>query len=527
MEAPVLSPDGRLLAFAATNSSGESWLWVRPLGSMSARALPDTEGASQPFWSPDSRSIGYFSKRKLKKIEVSSGTSQTVCDATQDNGGTWNRDGVIIFSPTTELYRVSAAGGDPTRLTTLDSSHRELLHSWPYFLPDGRHFLYLVYSAQQQTRGIYLGSLDSKVTQRLVLADSSAAYAAPGYLLFMREGTLLAQPFDPKRFRLGSQAFAVTQHVAYSIHSVRGAFSASDTGVLAFWRGGSKQLAWFDRIGKRLGSLGPPGPYSGPAISPDEKTVAVEAPDPQTGVPNIWLIELARGVSTRFTFDPAPDQGAVWSPDGTSIAFSSVRDGTWDFYRKPSNGADKEEVLLNGSDNEYVSDWSRDGRFIAYDSLNAKGDWDLWVLPLFGDGKPIPFLQTAFSELAPSFSPDGRWISYLSNESGKLEVYVRPFPASDRRWQVSMGAGSGASWRRDGKELFYVAPDAKLMAVTVEADMNFKANVPTALFDTRSVNACGYQYAATKDGQRFLVPVEEGASTPFNVVVNWTAELKP
>jgi Tol biopolymer transport system component len=261
-------------------------------------------------------------------------------------------------------------------------------------------------------------------------------------------------------------------------------------------------------------------------MSPDEKSVAVEVPDSQTGAPDIWLIELARGVTTRFTFDPAPDQGAVWSPDGTSIAFSSVRDGTWDLYRKPSNGAGQDEMLLKESENEYVSDWSRDGRFITYDSLNSKGDWDVWVLPLFGDRKPIPFVRTEFNELNSRFSPDGRWISYVSNESGRYEVYVRPFPASDRKWLVSRSAGSGASWRRDGKELFYVAPDAKLMAVAVEADTNFKMSVPKVLFDTRSVNACGYQYAATNDGQRFLVPVQEGASTPFNVVVNWTADLK-
>jgi Tol biopolymer transport system component/DNA-binding winged helix-turn-helix (wHTH) protein len=525
-EAPVVSPDGRLLAFVATNSSGESWLWVRHLGSMDAQRLPDTEEASQPFWSPDSRWIGYFAKHKLKKIEVSGRTSQTVCDCAQAGGGTWNRDGLIIFSPDLELYQVSAAGGKPTRLTTLDNSRRELLHWWPHFLPDGRHFLYLVYSVLQQTRGIYLGSLDSLATHRLLPADSSAAYAAPGCLFFIRDRTLMAQWFDPKLLQLKGEAFAITRPVAYSLHTVRGAFSVSETGVLAYWSAGESQLVWIDRTGKRLGPLGALRGYDCPSFSPDERTVAVGASDPETGNEDLWLVDLSRGVPTRLTFDPSPDGSPVWSPNGSRIAFSSLRDGTWDLYQKASNGTGKDEVLLKGSENEYVEDWSRDGRFITYVSLNAKGDWDLWVLPMFGDRKPIPYLQTGFNELYSQFSPDGRWISYFSDESGKFEVYVRSFPVPDRKWTVSTGGGSQPKWRRDGKELFYLAPDGKLMAVDVQTGADFRVGIPKVLFDTHKVSICDDQYAVTNDGQRFLVSVRENTSAPFIVVINWTAELK-
>ncbi|MBI3666800.1 MAG: serine/threonine-protein kinase, partial [Acidobacteria bacterium] len=531
----AVSPDGRRLAFTATDAFGKTQLWVRPLDSLSAQPLPGTEGASYPFWSPDSRFLGFFAAGKLKKIEASGGPPQTLCNAPVPRGGAWGSDGVIVFAPSfTPLFRVSAAGGEPQPVTSLDASRSEVAHRWPQFLPDGKHFLFLAFGSPENT-GIYLASLDSKDRTRLLGENSSAAYAS-GYLLFLRERTLLAQPFDAARLQMIGEAVPVDEPVQID-SLLRARFSVSRSGVLVYDSivGGSRRLLWFDRAGKQLSSVGDPGDYLNLNLSPDDQRVAANRRDSQTGTVDIWLFELSRGVTSRFTFGPGIAGGPVWSPDGSRIAFSSTRDGPWNLYEKLSNGG-SDEPLLKSSNNKFAMGWSPDGRFLLY-ALYAEQDpktnSDLWILPLEGGGKPFPFLRSAFNESQGQFSPDGRWIAYTSNESGKSEIYVRPFSGAEAgagaKAQISSNGGTGPRWRRDGKELFYVAPDNKLMAVVVKAGAGaFQAGgVPQPLFKTRAADF-NFLYAVAADGRRFLVisQAEQAASAPATVVLNWNAGLR-
>ena len=529
----AISPDGLRLAFAATDASGKTLLWIRPLDSINAQPLSGTEEATLPFWSPDSRFIGFFAAGKLKKIEVTGGPPQTLCNTPFARGAAWNRDGVIIFTPNTlaPLYRVSAAGGEPTPVTTLDKSRQETSHRWPYFLPDGRHFLYTVLGAPE-SRGIYVSSLDAKENRRLLnVGNSDVAYAPPGYLLFRREATLMAQAFDADKLQLSGDPFPIAEQIGYN-PSFQTFFSVSQTGVLAYSSGGSgkTQLAWIDRGGKQIGLVGQPGTYLRPSLSPDEKRVAVDDVDSQ-GNSDIWLIELGRGNPSRFTFDPAIEWIPVWSPDGSRIVFASNREGVLNLYQKPASGAGKEELLLKTDLAKAPTDWSTDGRFIVYGVIDPKTKWDVWVLPLFGDQKPVPFLQTEFNERSGRFSPDGRWIAYASDESGTYQVYVQSFPTSGGKWQVSTNGGSFPAWRRDGKELFYVSEDKKIMAVEVKGEgATFERGAPKVLFDlrVRSFIDAQARFAVTADGQKFLVnnTIGETASAPIAVVLNWTADLK-
>ncbi len=530
----AISPDGLRLVFVATDASGKSLLWLRPLDSITAQPVSGTEEAALPFWSPDSRFIGFFAGGKLKKVEVTGGTVQTLCNAAVPRGGTWNRDGVILFVPTPNepIYQVSAAGGEPNRLTRLDPSHQEASHRWPFFLPDGRHFLYSVLGGPQ-SQGIYVTSLDGKENRRLLnVPNSVVAYAAPGYLLFRREATLMAQAFDADNLQLSGEPFPVAEQVGYDVASFQTFFSVSQTGVLVYSSGsyGNSQLTWIDRGGKEIGLLGGPGNFIRPWFSPDGKRVAVDGVDPQ-GNRDVWLIDLATGKPTRFTFDPAQELFAVWSPDGSRIAFSSDQEGPRHLYQKAATGAGKEELLLKTDHNKFPSDWSADGRFIAYVVNDPKTKQDIWVLPLFGDQKPIPFLQTDFNERNGRFSPDGRWIAYTSDESGINQIYVQSFPALGGKQQISSNGGYFLAWRRDGTEFFYVASDKKMMAVDVkEEDGTLKSGAPKPLFDLRvpSFNAAVAQFAVTADGQKFLVANTAGeiTSMPINVVLNWTADLK-
>lgn len=531
----AVSPDGRRVVLRAI-SEGKVRLWVRALDSLTAQPLAGTDEASYPFWSPDSRFIGFFSGGKLRKIEAAGGPSQTLCDAPEPRGGTWNADGVIVFAPRSAdvLLRVPAGGGAPEPLTTLDASRKEMSHSHPRFLPDGRHFLYLAISAQRDSSGIYVGSLDSKETRLLVNADASAAYA-PGYLLFLRDRTLMAQGFDADRFELKGEPFPVAEQVDRLGQGTRYAlFSVSETGVLAYRSGSSDniQLIWFDREGKPLGTVGPVGGYVSPWLSADEKRVAFSAVEPQGGGSDIWLMEVARGTLTRFTFDPAIEVTPLWSPDGRSIVFSSDRDGPMNLYQRAASGAGNAEALHKTENIKTSNDWSADGRFILYQEQNQKTSLDLWVLPLSGDQKPFPYLQTDFAEQQGRFSPDGKWVAYASNESGTWEVYVQSFPASGGKWQISTNGGAQPQWRRDGKELFYLSPDRKLMAVDVKGHDTFDAGAPKELFGLRlqtgGLPGPRNYYVASADGHRFLVASapEDRITTPTTVVLNWTADLR-
>jgi serine/threonine protein kinase/Tol biopolymer transport system component len=397
----AISPDGRRLVFVAT-ADGKNSLWVRPLDSLASQALPGTDDARHPFWSPDSRFLGFFAEGKLKRIEVSGGPATTLCDVVDPRGGTWSRDGVIVFAPnlTGALYRVSTAGAAATPATKLDPSGQENSHRWPHFLPDGRHFVFFVRSAQREVQGIYVGSLDAQERKRLVSESSSVAYALSGHLLFVREGTLLAQPFDLQRLSFTGEALPIAEQVRV-YNTANADFSVSGNGVLAYRRSSvvNRQLIWFDRRGNQLGAIAVPSDFVGIRLSPDEKRVAGIQVDTQTRAGDIWLVDLSRGGASRFTSHPSYEWRPVWSPDGSRIVFGTNRDGPLDLYLKALSGSGQDEALLKSDTQKNPNDWSRDGQFILYDNLDQKTNkLDLWALPLAGDREPFPLMQTEFDE---------------------------------------------------------------------------------------------------------------------------------
>lgn len=529
---PVISPDGRTLAFVAT-SRGKRSLYVRSLASLEAHPLPGTDDANLPFWSPDSRFIGFFGINKLKRIEASGGPVQTLCDAQSAFGGTWNTDGVILVSLDTKgINRVSAGGGTPTPVLKLDESRKELAQAWPWFLPDGRHFLYQSWNGRSDDSAIFVAALDGSDRKLLLKADSNPLYAAPGYLLFARGPTLTGQSFDARTLQLSGEPFPVAEQIGYNYANSYSSASVSQDGALVFLGSAvtNRQLVWFDRAGKQQEKVGPPGEINDIVLSRDGKRLAMQRLD--EGSTDLWLMDLARGVPSRFTFDPATDDNPVWSPDGNQIAFSSGAanaDVNFNLYRKVSNGAGTPELLLETDSGKEATDWSSDGRFLIFTLYAQQTAADLWVLPLFGERKPYPFLQTEFEETQGFFSPDGHWLAYTSNESGRTEVYVQTFPQSGGKWLISSGGGAQPHWRGDGKELFYVAPDRTLMSVDVNAGANFETTAPKPLFATQlSGYSAPNRYVVAADGQRFLVnsPAGEVSQTPITVVLNWTSRLK-
>ncbi|HEV3215605.1 MAG TPA: protein kinase, partial [Vicinamibacterales bacterium] len=542
----ALSPDGRRLAFVAGTSASTRQLWVRALDQVNAQPLAGTDGASYPFWAPDSRAIGFFANGKLQRVDLNGGAPQVLADVSGGGGGgTWNAEEVIVFGPGPgsgrPLMRVSATGGDAEAVTHIAPGQGDL---GPQFLPDGRHVLFLTVTPGQQGV-VSVASLDGGEPTRVVGSTSAAAYAPPGYLLRVSQGVLVAQRFDAAHASLSGDPIPVAQAVVENDGAYRSAFSVSAGGLLAHRAGaggGQRQLMWLDRTGKVLGTVGPPdenAPTSF-ALAPDGQHVA-NARNVQ-GNYDIWLTDVARSVATRFTFNLAPEYSPVWSPDGTLVVFRSLNRngfGPSDLFVKPANGATDEQPLLVTPQAKTPLDWSRDGRFLLYSSLDPKTQSDLWVLPLTDGAKPFPVVQTAFEETQGQFSPDGHWLAYTSNESGRDEIYARPFPDSGGKWQLSTGGGSQPRWRPDGKELFYVAADAKLTAVPIGVAPQARAltvGAPVALFPTHlaigaGISLTGYQsralYAIAADG-RFLmnVTLEEDRPAPITIVQNWTAALK-
>jgi Tol biopolymer transport system component len=528
----ALAPDGRQLAFAGI-AEGRSRLWLRSFDSDEAHALSGTDGASLPFWSPDGRSLGFFAGGELKRVEIDGGAVQSLASAVSGDGGSWGRDGTILFSPTRNegIFAIAATGGAATRITEASQPEQQN-HLAPHLLPDGRHYLYYV-QGNADRRGIYVGEIGVAGSRRILDADAAAVSLASGYLLFVRQATLFAQPFDAARVELAGTPFPVAEGVMADAGTARVALAVSDSGVIAYRRGAAaaqSQLLWFDRAGRRLGNVGDrrSPPLRSPSMSPDGRRVAFYAS--VDGNTDVWLLDADRGVPTRFSFDPAFDNSPVWSPDGARIVFASGRSGVLDLYVKGASAGGPEELLLATPRNKVPTDWSRDGRFVLY-RTTVESSFDIFAFSPTDTGEAIEVATTAFDEREPQFSPDGRWVAYQSNESGRFEVYVQPFPGPGGKSLVSVNGGAQARWRADGQELYYVSLDNRLMAATVDlgADgQSVAVGTPAPLFDVNPIGGAvdavdTAQYVVSADGQQFLVnSVADSAPASITVLTNWT-----
>jgi len=555
---PAISPDGRRLAFAALGPSRQTVLWVRSLDSLTSVPIPGTEGALDPFWSPDSRFVGFFAEGKMKKVSAELGPSpppvQTLVDAPDPRGGAWSHSGFIVFARNIEdgLYRVPVSGGEVTRVTTLDRNRHENSHRWPHFLLDGRHLLYLARSSMPEHQGIYVGTPGSEDWKLLLRTPLNAVVArAPrraspgnlfsagrGYLLFMLEQTLVAQSFELDRMKVTGEIYPIAEAVGTDSNRVM--FSVSEESSLAYRTVTSDQAQprWFDRAGKLIGTSTMLG--AAPRLSPDGRQVAFYCLDRQSGAGDIWLEDVSHHVVTRLTSHPGYDWMPIWSPDGNSIVFASNRDGPMDLYQKPVSGSEPERQILKSDRRKIPDDWSHDGRFLVFEQADPKTNWDLWALPMDGDRKPFPILQSESNEIQCALSPDGKWLTYSSDEAGGYQVYVQPFAGRSvtvgtgqrfgARWRISTDGGAQPRWRSDGKELFYVGADRKIMSVAVKTVPAFEAGMPSPLFaSTISQDLTNPQYDVAPDGKRFLIsaPSNLRGSAPVTVVLNWTAGLKP
>jgi len=547
----AVSPDGRRIAVVASNGTSRA-LWIRALDALAAQMLPGTEEATSPFWSPDGRSLAFFAGGRLKKIEVGGGPPVVVCDVPKglggtlwSSGGTWSRHGVIVFAAgQAGLHKVSAAGGIPAAVTTLDAN--ELFHVRPLFLPDGRHFLYRALRRDEGTAEIFIASLDSSERRQLLESDSTNVVYSQGHLLFLRDTTLMAQPFDLERLSLTGEPVPVAEGIATQALPAYGVFSASDSGVLAYQIGlgrSGSQLTLFDRSGRQIATLGGPAQYSDVQLSADGAQVAASLPSIDAGparggaaararTRDIWFFDVSRGLSTRFTSDAHDERQAVWSPDGTRVIFNSDRRGHLDLYHAPANGAGSDEALLVDEKDKQPVSWSRDGRYLLYAYASSpRGAAELWALPLVGERKPFPVVQKAPDVSPGRFSPDGRWIAYASAETGQPEIYVTAFPGPGGKWRISTSGGLQPRWRGDGKELFYLGlPARQLMAVAIRAAASrLEADSPRLLFDPSWGGGGRAIYDVTPDGQRFIMVTRPDPPAPpatVTVVLNWSAALK-
>ena len=534
---PVLSPDGTRLAFTARDDKSKVLLYVRSLTSLTAKPLPGTDDATYPFWSADGRDLGFFTPGKLKRISADGGPSQNLCDAVSGRGAAWGPDGFIIFTPssTQPLFRVSAAGGTPEPASRLDASHNENSHRWPSFLPDGKHYLYWARSSINQENRLYVGELGSLQAKTLAKTDSTGIFAS-GHLLFMRDQNLMAQPFDPRRLELSGEPAPIAEHVAINGATAHPLFSVSQNGTLLYQTGetaGGWNLLWWDRDGKPAGAVAQPDRYLFPTLSPDGKQLASMIFTGAQGNEDAWIFDLSRGTSTRLTFAGNVRGFPVWSADGKTVFYGSNPTGTSHIYSKAADGSGPERIVLKTNDTlELVAGASPDGRYLVYtrrDLKNNESNFQIWALPLFGDGKPIPIVQSPFEAQFPAVSPDNKWMVYQGNESGRREIYITAFPAGGAKWQVSTNGGTWPKWRRNGKELLFLDPSDKMMAVDLNTTGSvIHLGIPHGLFQTVGIQRDYGPYDVTADGKKFLLNsgnLKEG-SDPFTLVLNWPAELK-
>jgi Tol biopolymer transport system component len=534
MNWPRISPNGRQLAYLAADTLGRTMIWLRPMGALQANPLPGTEDAGRPFWSPDSRYLAYFDGNQLKKIAVAGGPPQLICETKSAADGAWSTGDIIMFDGAAgdSLRQVSANGGVASPATVLDRKAGESQHAWPWFLPDGKHYLYLAFgSAADGNWTLKAGEIGSTEAVTLGTVDSRVEFAAPDLVLYAIEGTLMARRLDLGSWKWKSDPFPVAERVLVRNNS-QANFSVSDNGVLVTMRGGSterSELVWMDRTGKRLGREGAAGAYRDLDLSPDGTRLAYGLVDGKAGTQDLWVRDLKRGVSSRLTFGDGNEIWPTWSPDGRDIAFGSDASGAYSVRRQPADGTGVESPVYGTNQNTGPSDWSGDARTLVLTAY-PQGNADLWTCNAEGGGDAREVLGTPFNESQGQLAPDGRWLAYTSMESGVPEVYVRAFPGPGGKWQISNGGGGGPQWRGDGRELFFRANrGTTLMAVTIDAGAAFQAGTPARLFEVSMTGGdpVRNRYVAAADGQRFLVNVPQDAAglDVFNVVLNWTAEV--
>jgi Tol biopolymer transport system component len=534
--APAVSPDGRRIAYLKSASDGGVGLWLHSLESGESRLLAGTEGARQPFWSPDGKSIAFFAQGRLKKVEIAGGSPQVLGDAADPRGGSWGSQGDILFTPTSAkaLLRVAASGGTAKPATQLNAALGEQSHRWPEFLPDGRHFIFIANGVREKS-GIFWASLEGGPVKRLLPDPSSARFDSRGFLVFRRGQGLMAQRFDPESGMLHGEAVMVANEVGVDPQmNANSQFSISRNGVLALRSGGSQrtELGWFDRAGKPLGTIAPGNSFREPALSPDGTRLALGADTGLGDEASISILDLRPGGQlSRLTFGSQMSETPIWSADGSSVVYSSTRNDGWAIVRKAASGVGGEEVILQTPYATWVDDWSLDGKYLILEQFNPESGADLMLLPTSGDRTMVPFRQSPANESHSSFSPDGRYVAYVSDELGTPEVFVETNPSTGSKWQVSSGGGDMPAWRRDGRELYYVSANRMLNAVAIESLAPFRMGARQSLFRLAigSLSATGTRtyFNATQDGKRFIVAslVGESASPGFQVVLNWTAIL--
>lgn len=535
---PALSPDGQQLAFVAVSADGKQRLWVRQLKSATAQPLQGTDGAAFPFWSGDSRYLGFFANDKLNRIDTSGGPPLAIAEVRTARGGAWSRDGTVLFTPDTisPMYYVAASGGSPQPATKLNGSLGEVSHRWPQFLPDGMHFLFYTRDNDPQNNATYAAALDGREPTLLVHGDTNAVYAPPGYLLFVRQGTLMAQRIDDRSLRLIGDAMPLAEHVGINSFVWQGLFSVSGDGVLSYAAArtsGTYRILWFDRSGKQTAETGAPGEYYDPRISPDGRKVAVSFQAAGTAIFNIWEFDLARGVPTRLTFSSSFDNRPAWSPDGKTMVFVSNRSGLYHIYQTAADGTGRTSPLVVDDASEHFPSFSPDGRYLIFERQSAQpgAHREIWAMSLFGDRKASPLVQSPQSDAGqPALSPDGKWLAYSSQESGRREIYATPFGQAAGKVRVSTDGGTLPRWRQDGKELFYLSPDKKITSAEISAaDSSLVVGKVAPLFQVNVAPTFnGWPYDVSADGKRFVVvsPDTRQAAEPLTLVVNWPALLK-
>jgi eukaryotic-like serine/threonine-protein kinase len=533
----AVSPDGRRLAFSATDGQETVRLWMRAVDAESAFPIPGTEGALFPFWSPDGRSLGFFSRGRLRTVEASAAaaTPRALANVLEARGGSWGPDGTILFcaSNASPVYRVSSSGGNPVAVTALAEGERN--HPWPWFLPDGRRFLYEIRFGQLERSGIYVGSLDSREKRLLLQTDSSVVYAPPGYLLLRKGGRLVAVPFDAHSLEIKGEAVELSKGVESFPPTGGSIFSASED-LLAFAPESKlrlSRLVWLDRSGKEVGSLGGPANYITPRLSPDGRQLAVSITENLANPPDVWLYDTRMGTGTRLTHRSRAALGPVFSPDGSRVVFFSAVGGAWDLFEVEISHPETDRPLLQSERPKFPNDLSPDGQFLLYREYNSDSRGDLKFLPLAGDRKPRTFIATPYDEGGGVFSPDGRWVAYMSDETGRNEVHVAAFPDGSRRYRVTSGGGAHPRWSRDGRELFYVSGKS-MMSVPVEkqgADLTFGQSRSLFEKQLQTFGATGFyqasRYDVSADG-RFLVVLRasEESPPPLTLIFNWTEMLR-